>query len=111
MPRYKNTRILTNSSDYYSPLRKSRDRKVIRHYATPQLKHPSVLERVSLDTVSHIWKYGDRYYTLAQRYYGDTTYWWVIAWYNGYPTEADIQTGALIKIPLDLENVLFALGL
>jgi hypothetical protein len=35
----------------------------------------------------------------------------VIAWYNGYPTEADIKKGALIDIPVNLEDALRVLGL
>ena len=108
--RYRNARILVNSSEYYEPLRKSRGLKSVRQYATPILAHPSVLQRVRVTSTKHVWKYGDRLYKLAHQYYGDSTYWWVIAWYNGYCTEASISTGNVIFIPISLKDVLKALG-
>ena len=105
-----NFNILNNSSDYYEALRKSRDSKNIQHYETPILYHPNILDRMNLETTGHIWSVGDRYYKLAHQYYGDPSYWWVIAWYNGRPTEADCLPGDALTIPLDLEEILDVLG-
>tara|TARA_R100001163_G_C5036056_1_gene175202 strand:- start:46 stop:387 length:342 start_codon:yes stop_codon:yes gene_type:complete len=111
MPRYVNTEVIPNSSEYYSFLRRERgDMPIIRHYATPRLRNPGVLERAATHTTTHMWKYGDRYYNLANKHYGDTRYWWVIAWWNGLPTEADIYPGDVIQIPVDLETTLRILG-
>mgnify|MGYP003651057389 CR=1 FL=1 len=110
MARYNKDRKIINSSDYYSFLRKKRGVKVINHYETPRMFHPGALQRSHLTSDNYIWKYGDRFYQLANTYYGDPRYWWVIAWYNGYPTEADIKPGVLISIPLNIEKVLDALG-
>jgi hypothetical protein len=109
--RYDQFRILNNDSAYYAPLRKSRGLKNIQHYETPVLRHPGALERAILKSETHIWKYGNRFYNLADKYYGNVNYWWIIAWYNGYPTEADISNGDVIEIPLSLEEVSVALGL
>ena len=54
----------------------------------------------------HVWKAGDCYYKLANQYYGDAQYWWVIALFNQKPTEADVDLGDLIEIPLPLEAIL-----
>ena len=109
--RYDNFRILNNSSEYYSLLRKKRDnKKNIQHYETPILYHPSVLDRMNISTTGHIWGLGDRYYKLSNQYYGDPSYWWIIAWYNGRPTEADCLPGDALTIPLDLEQILAVLG-
>ena len=110
MPRYKNSRILTNSSKYYAPLRKSRNMRAIRHYETPILYNPDAIDRFNTTTEAHIWSYGDRFYKLADQYYGDVRFWWVIAWYNGTPTEADINNGDLIEIPLNIQEALRVLG-
>ena len=110
MSRYNKTRILTNASEYYAPLRKSRDLKRVRQYATPQMRNPTVRQRGAIAKASHIWKYGDRLYQLAHKYYGDTRLWWVIAWYNGYGVEADILPGARLSIPLNVEKALKILG-
>ncbi len=107
MPRYLNQKVIANASNYYSFLRQERGgMPVINHYATPIIRNPGVRERAEINTSTHIWKYGDRYYNLAHKHYGDTRYWWVIAWWNGLPTEADIYPGDVIQIPVDLESTL-----
>tara|TARA_A100001015_G_scaffold109655_1_gene121700 strand:+ start:617 stop:952 length:336 start_codon:yes stop_codon:yes gene_type:complete len=110
MPRYKRTKVFSNDEEYYDYLRKNRGIKRAVHYATPQLRNPTVSERASLLTTSHIWSYGDRFYNLAFKYYGDVNYWWIIAWYNAVPTEADIRNGDLIDIPVNLNDALAVLG-
>ena len=110
MGRYDKYRILTNSSKYYEPLRKERDLKAIRHYETPMLRHPTGRQRQRLTTVKHVWKYGDRLYNLADKYYNDSRMWWVIAWYNGYGNESEIYNGALLRIPVNLAEALKVLG-
>lgn len=102
---------MNNNTEFYSFLRKKRgDLKNIKHQETPILNNPSVTERASLETTGHIWKYGDRFYNIAHKYYGNPEYWWVIAWYNGYPTEADVLPGDVLDIPLNLERTLMVLG-
>jgi len=109
MPRYKRTRIFSNDEDYYSYLRDKREIKRVIHYSTPKLRNPTISERAALVTNAHIWSYGDRLYNLSFKYYGDPNYWWVIAWYNGVPTESHIRNGDLIDIPVNLDNVLSVL--
>ena len=101
---------LTDESDYYSSLRDKRGIKRITHFKTPVLKNPNSSERAGIQTTQHIWKYGDRFYKLADQYYGDSTYWWVIAWYNGVAAEAQINTGYVLFIPLNLADALDVLG-
>ena len=109
MGRYAGTQKFSNDLDYYEYLRKNRGLKRARHYATPRLKHPTVFERSQIAADSHIWRLGDRYYKLADQYYGDSEFWWVIAWYNAIPIEADIKTGDMIQIPVNLSAVLSVL--
>jgi hypothetical protein len=109
--RYGSYEIIRNSTDYYSPLRKKRNTlKAIEHYETPYMHHPGVLERAMVPTQTYIWKLGDHYYKLADAFYNDTRYWWAIAWYNGYPTEADISIGDVIEVPLSISDLLSVLG-
>jgi len=104
--RYNKARIQTNNSDYYEPIRKSRGSKSIVHQATRPMVNPTVAQRASIRTTYHTWKYGDRLYVLANNYYGDSRYWWVIAWWNGYNMESQIKTGKVLAIPLNLEETL-----
>ena len=110
MGRYNKYRILVNDSEYYKPLRAERGLKKILHYETPTIHNPTKLQRMNTITTKHIWKYGDRLYQLADQYYGDSRFWWVIAWYNGFGAEADIYNGAVIRIPLNIEEALKVLG-
>ena len=110
MSRYKRQNIFSNNESYYDYLLEKRDVKIATHYGTPILRNPTVSDRTNLVTTSHIWSYGDRFYNLAHKYYGDATYWWIVAWYNGIPTEAEIQNGDLIEIPVNLNDALGVLG-
>tara|TARA_R100000664_G_scaffold2053_1_gene5254 strand:- start:7590 stop:7931 length:342 start_codon:yes stop_codon:yes gene_type:complete len=101
---------MVNDSEYYAPLRRRRGVKRIIHYPTPILYNPTVADRASIATSTHVWVYGDRFYKLADQYYADARYWWAIAWYNGAPTEVDISLGTVIEIPLRLEDLLDVLG-
>ena len=101
---------INNDIDFYRELRERRGVKQIEHFTTPRLRNPTISDRISLKTSTYIWKYGDRFYNLAYQYYGDVRYWWVIAWYNGIPTEAEANTGDVLEIPLDLQEALIALG-
>jgi nucleoid-associated protein YgaU len=111
MSRYTNEKIVNNDSDFYSPLLEKRGLKSIAQLRTVVLKNPEIFERAGLETDTYIWKYGDRYYKLAFEYYNDPKLWWIIAWYNGYPTEANIKIGDVIDIPLSLEEIIQTLGL
>ena len=101
---------IINNSDFYKELLERRGVKQVEQFTTPRLRNPTIADRVSLTTSTHIWKYGDRFYNLAYEYYGDVRYWWVIAWYNGIPTEAEANIGDLLEIPLDLQEALIVLG-
>ncbi len=108
MNRYTKTAQVNNTGTYYKELRRGR-RKIV-HYDTPELKNPTLADRVKLKTTTHIWRYGDRLYKLADQYYGNPEYWWVIAWYNATPTEASLKTGQVIRIPINLIETLTVLG-
>ena len=98
--------IVRNEEESYKEQLRKRGVKYIDHYSTAQLKHPTAEDMMSVSTLSHIWKIGDRYSKLADRYYGDPRAWWVIAWYNKLPTEAHVSIGRTIYIPLPLENAI-----
>ena len=111
MSRYNKYNPMINDSEYYTPLRKKRGVKLLKHLPTVTMFHPGAYMRASIPTNPLIWQYGDHFYKIANQYYGDPRFWWVIAWYNGYPTEADIKKGAVIDIPVNLEDALRVLGL
>jgi nucleoid-associated protein YgaU len=49
---------------------------------------------------------GDKYYKLADAFYGDSRDWWVIAKFNQKPTESHVKIGDIILIPKPLSVIL-----
>jgi len=108
--RYIYRQVLRNTSETYEEVREKRGLSVINHYGTPRLKHINSKQIAKLNRITHIWKVGDRFYKLAYKHYGDSKYWWVIAWYNKRPTESHVLLGDMIFVPKPLETVLRYLG-
>ena len=95
-----------NSSLEYSHLFKKRKVKGVVQYGTPTLKNIPETAYEYLSFVEHIWKTGDRLSKLADKYYNEVNYWWIIALFNEKPTEFHFQPGELVLIPLPLTKVL-----
>jgi|TARA_R110000824_G_scaffold23611_2_gene84371 nucleoid-associated protein YgaU len=110
--RYKNTKKKLNDSNLYRRLRQIRGvTGGLLQYETDRKRQPDIDEVGQLNNVMHIWTTGDRLSKLAEKYYGDPTMWWVIAWYNGKPTEGHLSVGDTIYIPTPLERVYGLLGM
>tara|TARA_R110002020_G_scaffold179938_9_gene373728 strand:+ start:675 stop:1013 length:339 start_codon:yes stop_codon:yes gene_type:complete len=106
--RYGDRRIILNQDPLYDKFMEQRHKKSIRQYATATMTYPTARELRDIHRIRHIWKASDRYYKLAVQYYGDTQYWWIIAFFNLKPTEADLKVGDSINIPVPLESILRA---
>lgn len=90
----------------YKKLLKKRNRRQATIYKSPDLSHPSPKEISNLETIGHVWSAGDRFSKLAYEHYDDPGLWWVIAWFNQYPTDAHVDTGDTIQIPHPIERIL-----
>ena len=77
---------------------------------TNELEYPDFMDILQLEMRTHIWTMGDRYYKLANLYYGDPQYWWIIAQFNKKPTEHHVKMGDLIRVPVPLSDVLSYMG-
>jgi len=108
--RYSNRKIGVNSTEQYGEFLEDRGLKKIRQYFSPNLRHPTNEETTQLSIVRQEWKVGDRFYKLADKHYGDSKLWWVIAHYNQKPTEAHMNLGDIVEVPFPLELVLRFLG-
>ncbi len=104
--RYNGRRQKTTDKSTHKDLVDNRDVGQIRHFTTPRLAHPTVQERESLTETVHVWSTGDRFYKLAHKYYGDSRYWWIIAWWNLRPTEGHLTLGEGVRIPGPLPQVI-----
>ena len=86
----------------YSSTRRKRDKSNITSYTTTM--YPSIpIENSDKFIVTKI---GDRLDTLAHRYYGDITLWWVIAKANGIRGKVSLKTGTLLRIPGNVSEVI-----
>ena len=83
-----------------------RDVKYFRQYESPNFRYPTVSEMKELTIQKHVWKAGDKYYKLAHEHYGESSLWWVIAWFNKAPTESHVKIGSVVSIPKPIQRVL-----
>jgi nucleoid-associated protein YgaU len=104
--RYEDKEVGINATDRYKEIFRKRKINYIRQFFTQELKHPTEEEIQNLSIIDHTWKEGDRFFKLAHQYYGDSTMWWVIAWFNRTPTESHADLGDTIHVPLPLERIL-----
>ena len=104
--RYLGRMRLYNADPLYKKMFEDRGVTRVLQYATPELRYPTVEEIGDLHTVSHEWKLGDRYWKLANKYYGDPKLWWVIARFNMRPTESHFKGGDVIYIPFPVDRLL-----
>ena len=106
MPRHGTENLIENTEELYEEILEGRGLTKITHYRTPRWPKLTAKVRSRFVRQRHTWKLGDKYYKLANQYYGDPKLWWVIAWYNSTPTEASLQPGDVISIPVELEKTL-----
>ena len=48
----------------------------------------------------------DNVESLAEKYYGLSSYWWLIAWYNEKPTESHFAVGDIVLIPTPFQRMI-----
>jgi len=104
--RYEDRIVIKNTDFIYFEQFQNRDVPFVSQYITAKMTEPTEEDILELDIITHIWSRGDRLYKLADNFYHDPTYWWVIAWFNQKPLESDFKFGDVVNIPLPLEEVL-----
>jgi len=104
--RYQRRGIKTNQDDLYSNILERKGVKRIVQYTTPRFPEITAELRSQLIRQKYIWKLNDSYQKIAQAFYGDARYWWILAWYNKKPTDGLVNIGDVIRVPRPLERVL-----
>ena len=102
--------ILLNNHELYRKKLKQRGLKSFRHYSKMKINYIPADDMGDLTIVDHIYVTGDSLSKLAFDYYGDTSYWWVIAAFNKKPIDNLIKLGDTIHIPFPLEEVTYLLS-
>jgi|TARA_Y100000034_G_scaffold1331_1_gene1683 nucleoid-associated protein YgaU len=67
-------------------------------------RYPEILVR-DTDTF-HFARDFERFDWLANKYYNDSTLWWILAKANGYSHESRPKVGDKIRIPRDINSIL-----
>lgn len=106
MSRYNSRRIATNRNEQWEKTFEDRGVKEVKQYTTPRFKNPTEEELARIRTKDYMWKTGDMFWRLASVEFGDARLWWVIAKLNNSPTEALLEAGDILKIPLDIGTAL-----
>lgn len=110
--RYKNTSEFINDDDGYRQTFSSRfSGTAIKQFGTLKISYPTDDELSELSFATIVWSPKDRYYKLAYQYYGNSEYWWVIAYFNHKIIEADNEQGDVLKVPLPLNKILSLYGI
>tara|TARA_B100000029_G_scaffold499477_1_gene569951 strand:- start:447 stop:815 length:369 start_codon:yes stop_codon:yes gene_type:complete len=114
--RYKETGVIFNNDPDFKQAFKERfgrkglnelqRKKAIKHLETLELNYPNFDQMLNLGKEEYLWGPGDRFYKLADRFYGDARYWWIIAYFNKKPTDHHVKPGELILIPTPLADIL-----
>ena len=104
--RYDNSTPARNADELYSELFKKRGLPFIIQWKSPTIKYPTDKDLVDLTVVQRVWTQGDRFFKYASEYYGDSTYWWIIPWFNQKPLESDFKLGDIVDIPTPLSDIL-----
>ena len=99
-------RTVRNKEELYEEAFKNRGVKHIDHYPTPVMRELTPDLTAKVEQITHVWSVGDRYYKLAHKYYGDPKLWWVIARFNSKPTEAHLNLGDIVVVPVPLTDAL-----
>jgi hypothetical protein len=110
MSRYKGRRVAINDVYQDDELFENRGVQTIEQFTTPKLKNPTQEELDRIDYKFHYWVTGERFFKLAQKYYKDHRYWYIIARFNEKANEAQMEEGEQIKIPLNLHIAVEVLG-
>jgi hypothetical protein len=89
----------------FETLFKNRDTTNANIYLEPFITYPDPSIRRVLNYEEHFWAAGDKYFKLSYKYYGSQNDWWIIARFNGKPTDADLKIGDRLVIPFPLDIV------
>lgn len=107
--RYTKNKVVINDDEQYKDVFNNRGVNSITHFGFEKLKRLKVSDIANIDIVNHTWQSHDRFFKLADTYYGDSTYWWVIAYFNNTPLETDLDPGDSVLVPIPLAYILAAL--
>ncbi len=83
--------------------------KILRDRDGNRYFRPSIVPNIPLQDsdIFMVPRVGDRFDTLAQKYYGDSTFWWIIAKANELSDgKLALDPNQKIRIPMNIDAIL-----
>ena len=74
-------------------------------FSSPVFLYPPPDDLDLMTIKTYTWQYGDKFWKIASKFYGDSKAWWVIPWFNKKPLEADWRPGDIVEIPFPLNDM------
>ena len=108
--RYDKRNTILNAASLYSEFFEKRDVRFIKQFTTLEFQKDAFEKAEDFIYSYHVWSHGDKLYKLANKHYGNSELWWVIALVNSKPTESHFKIGDTVLIPQPLNVVLEAFG-
>lgn len=96
MPIYKNNTTSVNNNDLYKKIIEERGIKKINQHRT------KIFNKIDLSNINYgkyIWKKDDNLFKIANRFYSNRNYWWIIAYVNNKPSDSHFEIGDEVLIP------------
>lgn len=106
MSRYKSSDKYFNEGGIYQEFLDERGVSRLEQFRTPKWIPLTEQIRDGFTYTRHVWSFGDTYWKLSNKFYGNPKLWWVLAWFNRKPTEAHIKAGEIILIPAPVQELL-----
>ena len=111
LSRYSSKNKIINNNEMYDELFRERGVRDIIQIKTITLNFPSNSDIQNIAYEPRRWKSGDRLYKLASEFYGNPSYWWIIAQFNKKPTESHFKVGDIFYIPVSADVILQYYGI
>lgn len=96
MPEYVNQTSNLNNDSLYKQVMKDRGVLSIQQFRTKYFKN---VDLSKYSTTKYIWKKGDNLFKIANLFYRNRKYWWLIGYFNQKPTDGHYEIGEEILIP------------
>ena len=102
-----NSTIIENDDRIYHKFLTKIGAKKIDHLNMVLFGNPitdDFLKKINIS--KHLFATGDQLSKIAFKHYGDPELWWVIAWFNGKPTDFHCKIGETILVPHPVEEAI-----
>jgi len=96
--------MATSRYDFTTRYKNREGKSIISNSEVGPLIYRAV-NRNQISFTTHVLESGERLDTLAGQYYGDSSYWWILAAASGIGWGLQVPPGTIIRIPVNISEV------